>query len=89
MLPQWSPWIIIGGLFVMILSWIASKYQNRIHSNKAFMQDFLSGSVIISFLGFVSPNIFPALDSLSFSLPSLSGSSASNDDYDLQVGPMS
>jgi len=88
MLPQWSPWIIIGGLFVMLLSWIASKYQNRNHTNKAFMQDFLSGSVIITFLGFVSPNIFPALDSLSISLPSLSGGSSSGDDYDLQVGPM-
>lgn len=67
----------------MSLNWIASKYQNRQHTNKAFMQDFLSGSIIFAFLGFVSPNIFPAIDVISqFPIGSDSG------DYDLQVGPL-
>lgn len=91
LLPEWSPWILVGGLFFMSLNWIASKYQNRQHTNKAFMQDFLSGSIIMAFLGFVSPNIFPVIDqSLISSLTSVSSLSgwSDNQDYDLQVGPI-
>ncbi len=73
----------------MTLSFIASKYNQRTHSSKAFAQDFLSGSILIALMGVLVPDYFPTFPISSdeiqrLSLPNLSSSS----DFDLQVGPI-
>jgi hypothetical protein len=84
MIPAWFPWIIVGGFVFVILSFFASKYKNNLYQSKQFMQDFISGSIMIGFIGVLMPDVFPT-----FELPSaLSIIPHSIDsDFDLQVGP--
>jgi len=85
MTPVWFPWIFIGGIVFIVLSYIGAKYNDKEYRNIQFLQDFLSGSILIAFTGVLIPDVFPIMD---FSFPSMNlGSSVMSDDVDLQVGP--
>ncbi len=81
MIPSWFPWIFVGGIVFIALSFVGSKYKDREYKRIQFLQDFISGSILIAFTGFLMPDLFPKMD-LPVSLPSLD-----NSDMDLQVGP--
>jgi hypothetical protein len=86
MIPVWFPWIFVGGILFIALSFIGSKYKNKQYKNIQFLQDFISGSILIAFLGVLMPDVFPKVDIPTVSLPSILTSSAI-DDIDIQVGP--
>ena len=50
-MPPWLPWMFVGGIAFMLLSFLASKYQNKQHKTITFAQDFISGSILIALLG--------------------------------------
>jgi hypothetical protein len=78
MIPNWFPWIFVGGVVFILLSFIGSKYRDKEYKNIQFLQDFISGSILIAFTGVLVPDMFPKI-----SIPTLSGM----DDMDIQVGP--
>ena len=80
MIPPWFPWIVVGGIVFITLSFLGSKYQNKEYKNIQFLQDFISGSILIAFTGVLVPDIFPKLD-----LPINFNTDTS--EFDLQVGP--
>ena len=72
----------------MLFSFIVSKVQNKVHKRGSFVQDFLSGSIVIAFLGLLSPDLFPELNiplPHGIEIPSIIGG---GDDFDVQVGPL-
>ena len=81
MMPVWFPWIVVGGILFILLSFIGSKLKKKEYLTKQFLQDFISGAILIGFLGVMMPDIFPKID-LSHVLPTEPDS-----DFDLQVGP--
>ena len=83
MIPTWFPWIFVGGSLFIALSFLGAKYKEKEYRNIQFLQDFISGSIFIAFLGVLVPDIFPEI-SLPFALPSMS---SSINDFDLQIGP--
>jgi hypothetical protein len=89
-MPPWLPWIFIGGLAFMILSFIASKYQDKPHKNISFAQDFISGGIVIALLGSLVPDAFPAfpVEINDLKLPSMTKLVQMDDDLDIQVGPL-
>ena len=93
-MPSWFPWIFVGGVVFMALSFVAAKYKGVPHSGRAFAQDFLSGGVVIALLGVLVPDVFPAFP---FAVPSTSEvsttmkgllSGGGMDDVMLQLGPL-
>ncbi len=80
----------------MLLSFIASKYNDRKHATTAFAQDFISGGIVIALLGALVPDYFPKfpisstdIPSISLPVPSIaSGSAYTSGEFDLQVGPL-
>jgi hypothetical protein len=84
MTPSWFPWIVVGGFLFVLLSFVAAKYKQKDYRNIQFLQDFISGSILISFVGVLMPDILPKME-IPMSLPMLSGEEIS--DFDLQVGP--
>ncbi len=87
-MPNWFAWMFVGGIVFMLFSFIASKVQNKVHKKGSFVQDFLSGSIVIAFLGLISPDLFPELNiplPSGVELPSIIGG---GDDFDVQVGPL-
>ncbi len=93
-MPSWFPWIFIGGLIFIVLGFVAAKYKDKAYKNIQFLQDFISGSILIAFTGVLMPDIFPKImipGSVSSSLGNIVGSvggGGGNDvDFDLQVGP--
>jgi len=84
MIPAWFPWIVVGGFLFVLLSFIASKYKQNDYQNKQFLQDFISGSILIGFLGIMMPDIFPTIN-IPTNLSVLSKDIDS--EFDLQVGP--
>lgn len=84
MMPVWFPWMLVGGIVFIVLSFIGAKYKDKEYKNIQFLQDFISGSILIAFTGVLVPDVFPVL-SLPSGLPDFS--SMSTDDVDLQVGP--
>lgn len=84
MIPVWFPWTFIGGVVFILLSYVGAKYKDKEYKNIQFLQDFISGAILIAFTGVLVPDVFPAMD-LSMAMPQiLSGEST---DMDLQVGP--
>ena len=81
MIPVWFPWMFIGGILFIVLSFIGAKYKDKEYKNIQFLQDFISGSIVIAFTGVLIPDIFPQLE-----FPSSFNTDFSNDIY-LQVGP--
>jgi hypothetical protein len=92
-MPPWLPWIFVGGLIFMALSFIASKYNEKPHKPIAWIQDFISGAIVVSLLGVLVPDAFPAfpIASSAMELPNFTNlMQAANGDNDiaLQVGPL-
>jgi hypothetical protein len=85
MMPIWFPWIFVGGLVFIALSFTASKYKDKDYRKIQLLQDFISGAILIGFTGVLVPDIFPKM-SLPEAMPSF-GMGIGNDDLDLQVGP--
>lgn len=85
MIPTWFPWIFVGGVVFIVLSFIGAKYKDKEYRSIQYLQDFISGSIVIAFAGVLVPDMFPAL-SLPSGLPSFT-SGGGMDDLDLQVGP--
>jgi hypothetical protein len=90
MIPPWFPWIFVGGLVFIVLSFIAAKYKDKSYRKIQLLQDFISGSILIAFTGVLMPDFFPIID-IPTGLPSSFGSSGGgvfgNGELDLQVGP--
>ena len=85
MMPNWFPWIFVGGLVFIALSFTASKYKDKDYKKIQILQDFISGSILIGFTGVLVPDMFPKMG-LPESLPAF-GMGLGSDDLDLQVGP--
>jgi hypothetical protein len=84
MIPSWFPWIVVGGFVFVVLSFIASKYKQDAYKGKQFLQDFVSGSIVVGFIGVLMPDVFPKIElpsNFSLSMKELES------DFDLQVGP--
>ena len=82
MMPIWFPWIFVGGSLFIALSFLGSKYKDKEYRNIQYLQDFISGSIFVAFVGVLIPDIFPV-----FEMPSMPTLSNSNTDFDLQIGP--
>lgn len=94
MMPSWFPWIFIGGVIFIVLGFVAAKYKDKAYKNIQFLQDFISGSILIAFTGVLMPDIFPKIalpeplsNSLGNIVGSVGGGSVADADFDLQVGP--
>jgi hypothetical protein len=74
--------MLVGGLVFIVLSFVGAKYKDKEYKNIQFLQDFISGSILIAFTGVLVPDLFPQME-IPMSLPAFSTS----DDLDLQVGP--
>ena len=85
MMPNWFPWIFVGGLVFIALSFTASKYKDKDYKKIQLLQDFISGAILIGFTGVLVPDMFPKIG-LPDTMPSF-GMGISHDDLDLQVGP--
>jgi len=84
MTPSWFPWIVVGGFVFVLLSFIASKYKQKEYRGIQFLQDFISGSILIGFVGVWMPDVFPTME-LPTSFSAVTG--GGEVDFDLQVGP--
>lgn len=84
-MPNWFPWIFVGGIVFIALSFTAAKYKDKDYKKLQLLQDFISGSILIAFTGVLVPDVFPKLDMPS-SLP-MSFVGGDSGDLDLQVGP--
>lgn len=87
MTPNWFPWIFVGGIIFIVLGFIGAKYKDKEYRKIQYLQDFISGSIVIAFTGVLVPDLFPKME-----LPMEIGWSGGNDgvrsdDLDLQVGP--
>lgn len=85
MIPSWFPWIFVGGLLFISLSFVGAKYKDKEYKKIQFLQDFISGAILIAFTGVLVPDVFPLLK-----IPSIMPLALNNenqDDFDLQVGP--
>ena len=80
MIPIWLPWMFIGGSLFIALSFLGAKYKDKEYKNIQYLQDFISGSILIAFTGVLMPDIFPKME-----LPTIS--SMDTNELDLQVGP--
>jgi hypothetical protein len=92
-MPAWIPWIFVGGLAFMALSFLASKYKEKEHKPIAFAQDFISGGIVIALLGVLVPDAFPAfpISSGDMTLPNFTTmmqTATGDNDIALQVGPL-
>jgi hypothetical protein len=82
------PWIFIGGCIFILLSFIGSRVANKPYKTTQYLQDFISGSIVITFISVLMPDILPVIEMPS--LPQLSSGGSSlydNGDVELQVGP--
>jgi len=79
MIPVWFPWMFVGGIVFIALSFIGSKYKDKDYKKIQFLQDFISGAILIAFSGVLVPDMFPKLNIPN--LPTFDG------EMDLQVGP--
>lgn len=88
MIPVWFPWALIGGVIFIALSFIGAKYKEKEYKKIQFLQDFISGMILIAFTGVLVPDMFPTINLSGLSLPNLqTGGSSDTGDIDLQVGP--
>lgn len=83
-MPSWFPWILVGGIVFILLSYVGAKYKDKEYRSIQFLQDFISGAILIAFTGVLVPDVFPKIE-----LPSMISHLSNElvDDMDLQVGP--
>lgn len=86
MTPVWFPWMFVGGILFIVLSFIGAKYKEKEYRSIQFLQDFISGSILIAFTGVLIPDVFPAFPALS-SVLSLPTQDAFDEMEMVQVGP--
>jgi hypothetical protein len=86
MMPNWFPWIFVGGLVFIALSFTAAKYKDKDYKKIQVLQDFISGSILIAFAGVLVPDMFPKFE-LPNAVPISFGTGIGSNDLDLQVGP--
>jgi hypothetical protein len=85
-------WGIIGGVFLTILSALASKYQGQEATNKQLSRDFLIGAV---FTGFLFPLIPESFDEIKTTIATTASDltsgtglgSVSTSDPGVKIGP--
>ena len=87
MTPNWFPWIFVGGIIFIVLSFIGAKYKDKEYKNIQYLQDFISGSIVIAFTGVLMPDLFPKMEFPNSLGLSGVGDVVRSDDLDLQVGP--
>jgi hypothetical protein len=85
MIPVWFPWIFVGGIVFIVLSFTAAKYKDKEYKKIQFLQDFISGSILIAFTGVLVPDVFPKMELPEFT--ATFGGAGQGPDLDLQVGP--
>jgi hypothetical protein len=86
MIPNWFPWIFVGGLVFIALSYVAAKYKDKEYRKIQILQDFISGSILIAFSGVLMPDFFPSITlPNSIAVPTIINMDSG--DLDLQVGP--
>ncbi len=86
-MPTWFPWIFVGGILFITLSFIGAKFKDKQYKRIQFLQDFISGAILIGFMGVLAPDLFPKMD-IPVSLPmTVSGGFGEMNELDLQVGP--
>ena len=86
MIPAWFPWIFIGGVVFIVLSFIGAKYKDKQYKTIQFLQDFISGAILIAFAGVLMPDAFPKMN-LPLTIPTSLVGMDDTTDLDLQVGP--
>jgi hypothetical protein len=89
-MPSWFPWIFVGGVVFIILSFLGAKYKNKDYKSVQFLQDFISGAILIGFVGILVPDMFPKFEipvDFPISMPTNPLHIDSSSDIDLQVGP--
>jgi hypothetical protein len=86
MTPVWFPWMFVGGILFIALSFIGAKYKEKEYRSIQFLQDFISGSILIAFTGVLIPDVFPAFPAVS-SFLSLPTQNAFDEMEMVQVGP--
>lgn len=84
-MPVWFPWMLVGGVIFIVLSFVGARYKDKEYKNIQFLQDFISGSILIAFTGVLVPDLFPVMEFPS-SMPSFSTDTLERE-MDLQVGP--
>ena len=76
----------------MVLSFLASKYNEKPHKPIAFAQDFISGAIVVSLLGVLVPDAFPTFplssDLVIPNLTTMLQTANGDNDIALQVGPL-
>jgi len=88
MTPNWFPWIFIGGIIFIILGFLGAKFKDKDYRRIQYLQDFISGSIVIAFTGVLMPDLFPKMEiNEIMSLPSIVNTSGDLCDDVLQVGP--
>lgn len=85
-MPNWFPWVIIGGIVFILLGWLGTRYKEKEYRRVQTLQDFISGAIMIGFLGVLAPDLFPSTDAIT---PLFSGGASVMDSGEeiLQVGP--
>jgi len=84
--------MFVGGILFIVLSFIGAKYKEKEYRSIQYLQDFISGSILIAFTGVLIPDVFPAFPSFSSlsalsSFPSLPTQDAFDEMEMVQVGP--
>jgi hypothetical protein len=81
--------MFVGGILFIVLSFIGAKYKEKEYRSIQYLQDFISGSILIAFTGVLIPDVFPAFPALSTlsSFPSLPTQDAFDEMEMVQVGP--
>jgi hypothetical protein len=89
MTPAWFPWIFVGGAIFVLLSFIGTKYKDKEYRKIQPLQDFISGSILVAFVGVLAPDLFPEMELPAMLTTSISSMkpSVDMDDMELQVGP--
>lgn len=86
MTPVWFPWMFVGGILFIVLSFIGAKYKEKEYRSIQYLQDFISGSILIAFTGVLIPDVFPAFPAFPTAL-SLPTQDAFDEMEMVQVGP--
>jgi len=85
MMPIWFPWMIVGGVLFIVMSFVGARYKDKEYKNIQFAQDFISGAILIALTGVLVPDLFPVME-MPINLPSISAVTM-GDEMELQVGP--
>lgn len=88
MTPNWFPWIFIGGIIFIVLGFLGAKFKDKDYRRIQYLQDFISGSIVIAFTGVLMPDLFPKMEiNEMISLPTMNTISGGSYEDVLQVGP--